>query len=118
MPLVLELLHATPHRHLHHLQTGDVNLLDQAEDGGEDVGVLKYKVCVKTCVMGDLTLLRVLVMPAACLPRSGGWCLLIEADDGGLNSDDDDASDDLNRDDGCLYSLITLRVSSLLLENW
>ena len=38
---VLQLLHPTPHGHLHHLQTGPVNLLDQAEDRGENVGILE-----------------------------------------------------------------------------
>ena len=40
---VLELLHPAPDGHLHHLQAGPVYLLDQAEDGGQDVGVLQQK---------------------------------------------------------------------------
>ena len=40
---VLELLHPAPHGHLHHLQTRPVNLLDQAEDRGENVGILETK---------------------------------------------------------------------------
>ena len=40
---VLELLHPAPHGHLDHLQTGAVYLLDQAEDRGENVGILKTK---------------------------------------------------------------------------
>ena len=39
--LVVELLHPAPHGHLHHLEAGDVNLLDEAQDARQDVGVLK-----------------------------------------------------------------------------
>ena len=38
---VLQLLHPAPHGHLDHLQAGPVNLLDQAEDRGENIGILK-----------------------------------------------------------------------------
>ena len=40
---VLELLHPAPHGHLDHLQTGAIYLLDQAEDRGENVGILETK---------------------------------------------------------------------------
>ena len=40
---VLKLLHPAPHGHLDHLQTGAVYLLDQAEDRGENVGILETK---------------------------------------------------------------------------
>ena len=39
--LVLQLLHPAADSHLYHLQTGSVNLLYQAENCGENVGVLK-----------------------------------------------------------------------------
>ena len=39
--LVVELLHPAPHGHLDHLQTGDVNLLDEAQDARQDVRILK-----------------------------------------------------------------------------
>ena len=38
---VLQLLHPAPHGHLDHLQAGSVNLLDQAENRGENIGILK-----------------------------------------------------------------------------
>ena len=38
--LVIKLLHPAPDGHLHHLQTGNVNLLDQTQDARQDVGVL------------------------------------------------------------------------------
>ena len=42
-PLVLELLHPAPDGHLDDLQAGAINFLDQAQDGGEHVGVLKVE---------------------------------------------------------------------------
>ena len=41
--LVVELLHPAPHGHLDHLQARDVDLLDEAQDARQDVGVLKQK---------------------------------------------------------------------------
>ena len=38
---VLQLLHPAPHCHLHNLQTRSVNLLNQAEDRGQDIGILE-----------------------------------------------------------------------------
>ena len=42
---VLQLLHPAPHGHLDHLQAGPVNLLDQAENRGENIGILKTFMC-------------------------------------------------------------------------
>ena len=39
--LVVEFLHPAAHGHLDHLQARDVDLLDEAQDAGQDVGVLK-----------------------------------------------------------------------------
>ena len=39
--LVVELLHPAPHGHLNHLQARDVDLLDEAQDARQDVGVLE-----------------------------------------------------------------------------
>ena len=39
--LVVKLLHPTAHGHLDHLQARDVDLLDEAQDARQDVGVLK-----------------------------------------------------------------------------
>ena len=42
---VLQLLHPAPHGHLDNLQAGSVNLLYQAEDRGENIGILKTFMC-------------------------------------------------------------------------
>ena len=39
--LVVELLHPAPHGHLDHLQARNVDLLDEAQDARQDVGVLE-----------------------------------------------------------------------------
>ena len=53
---VLELLHPAPHSHLDHLETGAVDLLDQAQDRGEHVGVLDKRDRVVTDKMIKIVL--------------------------------------------------------------